>query len=411
MYIVGIDIAKRTHVGAIIDDTGKRYGKAFKIDNSVEGFNILLDKIAEISQDISQFVFGMEATGHYWLNIYTWLCDRGFTVHIINPITSDAARRLEIRRTKTDPIDAFLIAEVIRMGKHTKTQLADDDMMSMRDLCRQRFYIVDMVSDVKKKVICLLDRMFPEYQSLFSDIFGRTSRELLKEGASPEEILALDTTKLAEILRKASKGRFDKEKAEELQNQARNSFAVLLSSQTVSLLIKQMIEQIELLESQIDEIDKLIADLYSSFNVKLTKIPGIGTTLAAAIYSEIGDISRFEKPKQLVAYAGLDPELKQSGDKRGEGYHISKRGSPYLRRALWLASSCVIIHDKSFAYAYQHKLSQGKTKMQALAFISHKLLNVFFTILKNNIDYVPVFPPDVDVSKLAQKALDSQSSN
>ena len=107
----------------------------------------------------------------------------------------------------------------------------------------------------------------------------------------------------------------------------------------------------------------------------------------------------------------LDPELKQSGDKRGEGYHISKRGSPYLRRALWLASSCVIIHDKSFAYAYQHKLSQGKTKMQALAFISHKLLNVFFTILKNNIDYVPVFPPDVDVSKLAQKALDSQSSN
>ena len=253
--------------------------------------------------------------------------------------------------------------------------------------------------------------MFPEYQSLFSDIFGRTSRELLKEGASPEEILALDTTKLAEILRKASKGRFDKEKAEELQNQARNSFAVLLSSQTVSLLIKQMIEQIELLESQIDEIDKLIADLYSSFNVKLTKIPGIGTTLAAAIYSEIGDISRFEKPKQLVAYAGLDPELKQSGDKRGEGYHISKRGSPYLRRALWLASSCVIIHDKSFAYAYQHKLSQGKTKMQALAFISHKLLNVFFTILKNNIDYVPVFPPDVDVSKLAQKALDSQSSN
>ena len=134
MFIVGIDIAKKTHVAAITDDIGKCIGKAFKVSNSVEGFNTLLQKLAEISTDISQFVFGMEATGHYWLNLYTWLGDKGFTIHVINPLQSDALRRLQIRRTKTDPIDAQLIAECIRLGKYCKTNLADDDMLALRDL-------------------------------------------------------------------------------------------------------------------------------------------------------------------------------------------------------------------------------------------------------------------------------------
>ena len=172
-----------------------------------------------------------------------------------------------------------------------------------------------------------------------------------------------------------------------------------------------MIEQIELLESQISEIEKIIEQLYSKFDCKLTKIPGMGITLAAVILSEIGDISRFPDPKQLTAFAGLDPVLKQSGMNKGLGYHMSKRGSPYLRRALWLAANSIKKWDPSFAYAYQKKLDSGKNKSQALGFISHKLLNVVFTVLKNNIDYVPVFPPDVDVSKLAEKAIKSQLPN
>lgn len=405
MYIVGIDIAKRTHVGAITDDKGLHIGKSFRIDNSVEGFESLLKKLAEVNPDISQFVFGMEATGHYWLNLYTWLCDRNFTVHVINPIQSDALRKLDIRQTKTDAIDAYLIADCIRLGKYCATNLADDDMITLRDLTRQRFYLVDMASDIKKKVIAMMDRIFPEYESLFSDMFGRTSLDLLKECTTPEEVLALDTARLAEILRKSSKGRFKQEKAEELQKTARNSFAVLLSSKTTSLLVKQMIEQIELLESQISEIEKIIEELYSKFGCKLTKIPGMGTTLAAVILSEIGDISRFQTPKQLTAYAGLDPVLKQSGKNRGLGYHMSKRGSPYLRRALWLAANSIRKWDTSFAYAHQKKIDSGKNKSQALGFISHKLLNVVFTVLKNNIDYVPMLPPDVDISKLAEKSL------
>lgn len=161
MYIVGIDIAKKTHVGGITDDKGNHIGKSFKIDNSVEGFENLLKKLAEINADISKFVFGMEATGHYWLNLYTWLCDRNFMVHVINPIQSDALRKLEIRQTKTDSIDSYLIADCIRLGKYCDTNLADDDMLALRDLTRQRFYLVDMTSDIKKKVIAMMGRHFP----------------------------------------------------------------------------------------------------------------------------------------------------------------------------------------------------------------------------------------------------------
>ena len=402
MFIVGIDIAKKTHVAAITDDTGKLIGKTFKVDNSVEGFNTLLQKLADISTDISQFVFGMEASGHYWLNLYTWLSDKGFTIHVINPLQSDALRRLQIRRTKTDPIDAQLISECIRLGKYCETNLANDDMLALRDLTRQRFYLVDMAGDIKRKVISMMDRIFPEYESLFSDMFGRTSCELLKECTSPEEILALDTERLCEILRKSSKGRFKQQKADQVRERARNSFAVLLSSQSLSLLVKQMIEQLELLESQIRQIETLIEQLYAKFDCKLTKIQGMGTTLAAVILSEIGDISRFQNPKQLTAFAGLDPVIKQSGSFSATRVHMSKRGSPYLRRALWLAANTVKQWDPSFAFAYQKKINAGKNKSQALAFITHKLLNVVFTILKNNIDYLPLFPPDFELSKLPQ---------
>lgn len=400
---------EKTHVGGICDEKGNHIGKSFKIDNSVEGFENLLKKLAQIDVNISQFVFGMEATGHYWLNLYTWLCDRNFTVHVINPLQSDALRKLQIRKTKTDSIDAYLIAECIRLGKYCDTHLADEDMLALRELTRQRFYLVDMASDIKRKVIAMMDRIFPEYESLFSDMFGKTSRDLLKEYTTPEDILAVDTVHLAEILRKSSKGRFKAEKAEELKKTAANSFAVLLSSQTTALLVKQMIEQIELLESQIAEIEKIIEKRYSTFDCKLTKIPGMGITLAAAIFSEIGDISRFPDPKQLTAFAGLDPVLKQSGTNKGLGYHISKRGSPYLRRALWLAAHTIKKWNPSFAYAYRKKLDSGKNKTQALAFLSHKLLNVVFTVLKNNIDYLPIFPSDVDVSKLTEKAFKSPS--
>ena len=409
MFFVGIDIAKKTHQAAITSDDGNLIGKTFKFSNTIDGFNLLLEKLSTVTTDLSQFEIGMEATGHYWLNLYTWLSDRNFKIHVINPLQSDALRNLYIRKTKTDSVDSKIIADVIRIGQYSETQLADDKIISLRDLSRQRFYLVDMASDLKRKIITMMDRIFPEYQDFFSDMFGKTSVQVMKECTSPEQILEIPTEKLTQLLRKASRGRFTENKAKELKELASNSFAAMLSSDMTTLLIRQMLEQIDLLEKQISEIEKIIAMQFAQFNTKLATIPGIGTTLGATILSEIGDINRFEKPKQLIAFAGMDPSIKQSGNFVGTESHMSKRGSPFLRRAVWLAAVVAVSHDPLFKYHFQQKMHSGKSYSQAMGFICHKLLNTIFAILKSGEDYNPVFPPDIDVSKLADEAVNSQS--
>ena len=409
MFFVGIDIAKKTHQAAITSDDGNLIGKTFKFSNTIDGFNLLLEKLSAVTTDLSQFEIGMEATGHYWLNLYTWLSDRKFKLHVINPLQSDALRNLYIRKTKTDSVDSKIIADVIRIGQYSETQLADDKIISLRDLSRQRFYLVDMASDLKRKIITMMDRIFPEYQDFFSDMFGKTSVQVMKECTSPEQILEIPTEKLTQLLRKASRGRFTENKAKELKELASNSFAAMLSSDMTTLLIRQMLEQIDLLENQISEIEKIIAMQFAQFNTKLATIPGIGTTLGATILSEIGDINRFEKPKQLIAFAGMDPSIKQSGNFVGTESHMSKRGSPFLRRAVWLAAVVAVSHDPLFKYYFQQKIKSGKSYSQAMGFICHKLLNTIFAILKSGEDYNPVFPPDIDVSKLAEEAVNSQS--
>ena len=312
MYIVGIDIAKKSHQAAIMKPDGTLVGRSFRFTNTKQGFEFLMDKLAAVDSSLENFEFGMEATGHYWLNLYTWLADNHATVHVINPLQSDALRNLYIRKTKTDSVDAKIIAQVIRIGQYSETKLADDRMLMMRDLCRQRFFLVDMVANLKRKIIVMMDRIFPEYQGFFSDTFGKSSTAILKHCTTPEEITLFGEDNLAQLLQVASNGKFGLKKAQELISLARNSFAARLSSKTLSLLVKQMMDQMELLQNQIGILEKHISSHFKSFGTKITQIPGIGPVLGASILSEIGDISRFANPKKLCAYAGIDfhhPEI------------------------------------------------------------------------------------------------------
>ena len=322
MYIVGIDIAKKSHQAAIMNKNGSLLGKSFRFPNTREGFEFFMSKITAVDTDLRNFEFGMEATGHYWLNLYTWLAEKQVIIHVINPLQSDALRNLYLRKTKTDSVDAKIIAQVIRIGQYSETKLADDTMLSMRDLCRQRFFLVDIMADLKRKIIVMMDRIFPEYQGVFSDTFGKSSAEILRNCTTPEEIVSMGVENLTELLRTASNGKFRREKAIELTNLAENSFAARLSSQTLSLLVKQMMEQISLVERQTAVLEELIAGKFRSFDTKITQIPGIGPVLGASILSEIGDINRFASPKKLVAYAGIDPSVIQSGQFTGtdQGY-------------------------------------------------------------------------------------------
>ena len=387
MLFVGIDIAKRNHEASVIAQDGSVVRKAMRFANSQAGYNKFMDMVRGLSEPV---VFGMEATGHYWLTLYTHLRNDGFTVHVINPIQSDALRGMYIRKTKTDSVDSVIIADVIRFGRYCETSVEPGDLQAMRELCRQRFYIIDMASDLKRKVIALLDQVFPEYEKLFSDTFGASSMEILSQYTTPEEMLSVSSQQLAEILEKASRGRLGAETAVEIQNAARNSFGIVMASCSFSLIIRQYIEQIRSLEASVDVFDAEIARLLSGFDTQLTTITGVGPTLAAVILSEIGgDIRRFSSPAKLAAYAGVDPTVRQSGDFSGSRMKMSKRGSPYLRRAIWLASTVAAFKDPAIHALYERKRAEGKDHMTVIGHVCRKMISIIFAVLRDNTPYVP----------------------
>jgi transposase len=392
MFIVGIDIAKRSHEAVVISASGDVLVKSFKFSNDSKGFDKLLKNISAINADLSQFEFGMEATGYYWLNLYCKLIDLKCLVHVINPVQSDALRGLYIRQTKNDSKDSFLIAELIRFGRYAETTLSDPDTIALRELTRQRFYLVDCISDTKRKVICLIDKIFPEYENIFTDMFGATSFELLNTYTCPETIANLDIDILSDFLKKASKGRFGLTKAEEIQTYAKNTFGSFLFADSSSFALRQFLEQIKLLEKQVEELNSYISETLSKFDTTLTTINGIGSTLAATFVAEIGDINRFDSPEKLSAFAGIDPTVKQSGEFSGTKNHMSKRGSPYLRRALYLAAVSCNLHNPAMRAIYDKKRSQGKPHNVALSVISRKLVNIIFVLMKSKQPYVMVMP-------------------
>ena len=394
MYIVGIDIAKNTHEASIISSSGELIGRSFKFKNNREGFQVLLSKLEKISSDFSSFEFGMEATGHYWFNLYCKLLEYNCTVHVVNPIQSDALRELYIRKTKNDSKDSFIIADLIRFGRYSETSLPETDIVNLKELTRQRYYLIDSISDIKRKIICLLDKIFPEYGTLFSDIFGATSMELLQNYTAPETIASLDTSALADFLSKASRGKWGLKKATEIQECAKNTFGAFMFSDSSVFFIKQFLEQIKLMENQLSELDQYIFELYSKYDSLLTTINGIGPITAASIFAEIGDINRFDDPSKLAAFAGVDPSIKQSGEFSGTQNKMSKRGSPYLRRSLYLAAFSAVQFNPAMKMIYDKKRAQGKAHTVALTVVMRKLVNIIYVILKTQKPYKIIMPSD-----------------
>ena len=389
MIICGIDIGKNFHEACLIDESGRQLSKTLRFANTTVGGAQLLEyfNLNNPSKDV--IVVGMEATGHYWLSVYCFLFDHGFQVNVINPLQSDAVRNIFLRKTKNDAKDSFLIAETIRIGRFTHTELADETILAMRQLCRHRMNLVDYIADQKRKIIGVMDRVFPEYQHFFSDMFGKTSTELLSQAVTPEEILAIPNDKLSDLLRKASKGRFGDAKVEEIRNAAKNSFGITIATSAFAMQLRQLLEMITLLEKQLEELDFEIEQYLNQLDTPITTCPGVGKVLGAVILSEIGDISRFTEPKKLVAFVGVDPSVKQSGQFVGTQNRISKRGSPNLRRAIWMAATVAAFHDPVLSAFYQKKRSEGKHHSSAIGAVARKLTLIIYAVLRDNKPYVP----------------------
>lgn len=387
MYYLGIDIGKNNHEAGLIAEDGSHIGKSLRFANSQEGFGKLITMIRERLPEGEPFCIGMEATGHYWLALYSFLHDQGHVLHVINPIQSDSLRNFHIRQQKTDAVDCFLVAEVIRFGKFTETHLADEDILVLRNLARFRESLKDSCANYKRQVITILDQVFPEYDRLFSDLFGESSKAFLKTYGTPEGTVEVNTRSLAALLKKASRGRHSTDKAREIKEAASKSVGMTLCSDAFAFQIRILIEQIEFTEGQIDEIEKKIGQQLSKLNSVIQTIPGIGPATGAIILGEIGDISRFPTPKKLVAYAGIDPTMMQSGNFTGSHNRLSKKGSPYLRRAVWMAAVSASRHDPVFKAFYEKKRSEGKSHGTAVGATARKLLYTIHAVLKANKPY------------------------
>jgi transposase len=390
VYFVGIDIGKRNHEACIIDSSGQIQGKTLRFPNTQAGGQKLIQWIRCVDSDLSSTHIAMEATGHYWLALHSFLRKHGLQPRVINPIQSDAFRNMYIRQTKNDAKDAFIIAKVLRFGRYTTSELASEEIIALRQLSRFRFSLVDTIADLKRQVISILDMLFPEYERLFSDLFGKTSSELLMEYTTPEEILAVDTKELAAFIAKHSRNQLGLNKAMELKSAAESSFGIDMALDAYRLQLRLLLQQIRFTEEQLESLNVEIAKRLEAVDSNLVTIPGIGHVLAAAILGEIGDISRFPTGVKLVAYAGIDPTVRQSGEFNGTRNRMSKRGSPYLRRAIWQAATVAKMHNPILRDFYEQKRAEGKHPLAATGAVARKLTYIIHAVLRDRKPYEPI---------------------
>jgi transposase len=384
MFFCGIDVAKRNHVALVMDPVGTIIQRAFSVPNTREGLNQLHQRLQGLGEPVT---IGLEATGHYWLALYEFLTQQGYVIIVFNPLQIHAYRKSGIRKCKNDRTDAFWIADFVRIGQGQVASPATPALLQLRELSRFRFRLTEQIGDCKRKIIAVLDRVFPEYETLFSNVFLASSRRLLQDAVTAEEFANLDLTELTQVLRSTSRGRFGTEQAVAVQTLARQSIGVRFLTDAVRVEMRCLLEQITLLETQRDQIDAALEELMAQVPQFITTIPGVGLATGAALLAEIGDIHRFSEPEKLVAFAGIDARVYQTGEFTADHAHMSKRGSPYLRHALWQAATMAMLHDPELHAYYQHKRAEGKHHGVVLGAICRKLLIRIYVVLKEQRPY------------------------
>ena len=388
MYIVGIDIGKNHHEASIVSPEGKQIGRSLRFATTHKGADSLMRFIFKNIGN-SPCVFGMEATGHYWYPIYSFLKAKGYTIYVINPIQSDSLRKMYIRQTKNDSIDSFLIAEVIRFGQFGTTSMADENILAMRQLCRYRDSVISSRTEIKLRIGTIMEQIFPEYEKQFSSLWVSTSMGILEKYLTPENIENAPIDELFEIIKDKSHNRLTKAKAISIKEAAADTFGIKIAQDAFSFQLKQLIDRMNFLDKQIEALDCQILEYYEKFDCYLHTIPGIGIIGAATILAEIGDISRFKNSSSLIAFAGIDPTVRQSGEFNSTHNHMSKRGSPYLRHAIFLAATTCSFHNSPLNAYYKKKRDQGKHHLTATGAVARKLTTVIYAVLRDSKPYEP----------------------
>ena len=380
MIFVGIDVAKDKHDCFICNSDGKILFDSFTIPNNIEGFDSLFQKISSISNDLSKIKVGLEATGHYCYNILGYLLNKNLTVYVINPLHTSLYRKsLSLRKTKTDKVDSKTIATMLMSDVDLKpysNELYHNE--ELKSLSRYRFDKVQERAKLKTSVARLVNILFPELEKIFCSVHLATVYQLLSHYPGASYISDADLEKLAEILSTSSKGRFNLSKTQLVIDTAKKSIGSAMPSK--SLELRHTIKLIQELDKEIDEIENEIKIIMDKINSPILTIPGISYRMGAMIISEIGSFSNFDSPDKILAFAGLSPSTYQSGNFNSSHSHMEKRGSKYLRYALFNATKFVCNWDPTFGAYLSKKRSEGKHYNVAISHATKKLVRVIFQL-------------------------------
>lgn len=389
MICVGIDVAKDKHDCFILNSEGAVLADVFTIPNNMEGFNTLLDKLQSCFTPQDSIKVGLEATGHYSYNILGFLLDNGLATYVLNPLRTNLYRKsLSLRKTKTDRVDARTIAAMLLsdagLKPYTDTSYHNEELKS---LTRYRFDKVKERAQLKQSVSRLVCILFPELEKLVPTLHMASVYALLSEFPGAQQIAAAHLTRLKALLADASKGRYGRDMAVDIRDTARCSIGSRMPAK--SLELQHTIRLIRELDAEIDEIEAAIQAIMDKLHSPITTIPGIGYRMGAMILAEVGDFSRFDSPDKLLAYAGMSPSTYQSGQLKNCYPHMEKRGSRYLRYALYNATKYVCLWDPAFAAYLAKKRAEGKHYNVALSHAAKKLVRLIFALEKSRQPYCP----------------------
>ncbi len=388
MIYVGIDVAKDKHDCFITNSDGEALFNVFTIANNLDGFNDLFHKIISLETNPDNVKVGLEATGHYNYNLLGFLLDKGLPTFVINPLHTNLFRKsLSLRLTKTDKVDARTIALMMMSGvnlqSYSDTSYHNEELKS---LTRYRFDKVQERAKLKTSVSRLMVILFPELEKLVPTLHMTSVYALLSEFPSAKAIAEAHLTRLSNLLQQTSRGHYNKNDAIRIREAAKSSIGSSMPAK--SLELKHTIKLIQEISSEIDEIEQQIELIMNKINSPITTIPGINLRMGAMILAEIGDFSRFDSPDKILAYAGLSPTTYQSGQLDSSYSHMEKRGSRYLRYALFNAAKYVCIWDSTFSNYLAKKRAEGKHYNVAVSHAAKKLVRVIYQLEKTGQPYI-----------------------
>ncbi|NIM49572.1 MAG: IS110 family transposase [Gemmatimonadales bacterium] len=387
----GIDVAKRKHVACVINRDDEFVVRSQSFSNDAKGYQGLLNRLKDAGRR-TQILVGMEATGHYWYALRDFLVGKGYEVVVLNPIQPKQQARKDIRVRKTDKIEARHIARLLKNSEHKVTIVPGDFAMTCRQLTRLRYKLIGQVARLKQLLWSRLHPVWPEYETLLANPFCKTGRTLLMTAPTPVDVLTLGQQAVTELIRKTSRGKYGPAKAEEIAQAAQQTVGTCRGLDGARISIRSLLTQIEAMTPIRQQLEADIEALADRLPRHIFTLPGINHISAVSLFGETDPIETFDSGAQLVAFAGPDTTVFQTGQYEAPRRRITKRGSPFLRHTLWRMAHRACYQEGDLRDYWLRRRGEGLHHLAAVTATAIKLCHVAWRILTDRRDYLPQSP-------------------